>query len=408
MLGSALCALAPAMVPLILARALQGLGGGGLMTLAQATIADVVSPRERGRYAGYFSIVWGGSSVLGPMLGGIVTQRYGWPWIFWINLPLGIMALLVADRALRKLPVAHRRSPIDYAGILLLSGATVALLLILSLGGKRLPWTGLQSLALFAAAVILGGLFLRNQKRSPEPIVPPQFLQDSVIRPVLVDDFPHLRELSRAGRPGTDLLSGGAGNVRERRRAPDDPARAGQRLDGEPRRPEHAQDRPLQAPAAHRHAHRHRRACDRGFLRRPPLAPGAAVALMVVGLGVGPIFPCATVAAQNAAPRGQLGAVSGGVAFSRALGGAIGVAAASALVLGLAAGALTSAGQITSLEDLARTDLSPEARLGVARAFGVMFGAVAAALAIGLAVFARVEDRPLGERSPLATAPGAE
>jgi hypothetical protein len=100
--------------------------------------------------------------------------------------------------------------------------------------------------------------------------------------------------------------------------------------------------------------------------------------------------------------------VSGGVAFSRALGGAIGVAAASALVLGLAAGALTAAGQISSLEDLARVDLSPEARDGVARAFGVMFGAVAAALAIGLAVFMRVEDRPLGERSPLATNPVGE
>src|SRR5215475_4206592 len=152
---SALCALAPAMVPLILARALQGLGGGGLMTLAQATIADVVSPRERGRYAGYFSIVWGSSSVLGPTLGGLIAEQYGWPWIFWINLPIGLAALLVADRALRKLPIHHRRSTIDYAGILLLSGTTVALLLVLSLGGKRLPWTGPHLLALVALTVIL-------------------------------------------------------------------------------------------------------------------------------------------------------------------------------------------------------------------------------------------------------------
>lgn len=408
MLGSACCALAPAMVPLILARALQGLGGGGLMTLAQATIADVVSPRERGRYAGYFSIVWGGSSVLGPMLGGIVTQRYGWPWIFWINLPLGLTALLVADRALRKLPVAHRRSTIDYAGILLLSGATVALLLILSLGGKRLPWTGPQSLALFAAAVILGGLFLHNQRRSPEPIVPPHFLRDRVIRPVLATIFlifgsylalavlaPIYFQVAlgmSVSDAGLLMIPLGLASV-------------------------------LTANLAGQNTRK------TGRYKRPPLfgmpvaigvlaimafyadslsAPVAAIALMVVGLGVGPIFPCATVAAQNAAPRGQLGAVSGSVAFSRALGGAIGVAAASALVLGLAAGALTAAGQITSLEDLARVDLSLEARDGVARAFGVMFGAVAAALAIGLAVFMRVEDRPLGERSPLATNPGAE
>src|ERR1700758_3176008 len=80
--GSVLCALAPAMVPLILARALQGVGGGGLMTLAQIIIADVVSPRDRGRYAGYFSAVWGTSSVLGPTLGGLLTQHSGWPWVF--------------------------------------------------------------------------------------------------------------------------------------------------------------------------------------------------------------------------------------------------------------------------------------------------------------------------------------
>jgi len=96
------------------------------------------------------------------------------------------------------------------------------------------------------------------------------------------------------------------------------------------------------------------------------------------------------------------------VAFARALGGAISVAAASALVLGLAAGALASAGQIASLEDLARIDLPPEARAALARAFGVTFGAVTVALAIGLAVFLRVEDRPLGERAPIATSPGAE
>lgn len=408
MVGSALCALAPAMVPLILARALQGLGGGGLMTLAQAIIADVVSPRERGRYAGYFSIVWGSSSVLGPTLGGIVTEHYGWPWIFWINLPLGLATLLVADRALRKLPVDHRRSPIDYAGILLLSGATVAMLLVLSLGGKRLPWTGPRSLALIAAAVILGGLFLRNQNRSPEPIVPPHFLQDRVIRPVLATisiifgSYLALAVLTpiyfqvALGIPVSEagllmiplmLASVFTANL------------AGQntRKTGRYKRPPLI-GLPLAIVAL----------AIVAFYSDRLSALAASTVLMLAGLGVGPIFPCASVAAQNAAARGQLGAVSGGVAFSRALGGAIGVAAASALVLGLAAGALTSTGQITSLEDLARSDLPPEARAGVARAFGVMFGAIAAALALGLAVFARVEDRPLAERSPIATNRAAE
>ena len=105
MITSALCALAPNMPALIVARALQGLGGGGLVTLGQTIIADVVSPRERGRYSGYFSIVWGSASLLGPLVGGIVTQYYGWPWIFWLNLPFSLAALLFCDRALRRLPV---------------------------------------------------------------------------------------------------------------------------------------------------------------------------------------------------------------------------------------------------------------------------------------------------------------
>src|SRR6266851_6995419 len=405
MVGSALCALAPDMVALILARALQGLGGGGLITLAQAIVADVVSPRERGRYAGYFAICWASSALLGPTLGGILTQYYGWPWIFWINLPLGLAALLIAERALRKLPVEHRRSPIDYASIALLSGATVLLLLVLSLGGQRLAWTSPEILALAALAVVLGILFVRAQRRSGDPILPPRFLGDRVVGPSLAAIFiiyggylvlavlaPVYFQValgapvSEAGLLMIPLLLSSA----------------------------------ITANVAGRWTRRS------GRYKRPPLVglPVTVLALavlallaehlsttvaslifMVAGFGMGPIFPCSTVAAQNAVDRRDLGAVSGAIGFARALGGAILVAAASALVLGLIAGALPETGHLASLEDLARQILPDDARLAVARAFGIMFGAVAACFALGLALFSRVEDRALHDRPAIASTP---
>src|SRR5579883_1248289 len=134
-------------------------------------------------------------------------------------------------------------------------------------------------------------------------------------------------------------------------------------------------------------------------------APAASIALMLAGFGLGPFFPCSTVAAQNAVERGDLGAVSGAIAFSRALGGAIAIAAASALVLGLAAHALPGGNKLASIEDLTRQALPPEARAAVAGAFGIMFGAATALLALGLAVFARVEDRMLRDRPAMAEVP---
>jgi len=127
-------------------------------------------------------------------------------------------------------------------------------------------------------------------------------------------------------------------------------------------------------------------------------APVASLILMIAGFGIGPIFPCTTVAAQNAVERHDLGAVSGAVGFARALGGAILIAAFSALVLGLIVHALPETGAAASLEDLTRLALPADQRALVARAFGILFAVAAAVLLLGLAVFARVEDRALRER----------
>src|SRR6185312_11979228 len=188
-LASMLCAAAPTMLTLILARALQGVGCAGLFTLPQAIIGDIVAPRERGRWNAYTSSVWLSSSLLGPPLGGTLTAHFGWPWIFWINLPLGLIVLAIAAHTLKKLQVVRRRAEIDYASIVLLSGSTIALLCVLSLGGKRLAWSSPALLALALAAVLLGALFLYRQTHAKEPVLPLRFLRDKVIQPVLSASF---------------------------------------------------------------------------------------------------------------------------------------------------------------------------------------------------------------------------
>ena len=128
LIGSALCGVAQGMVELILFRAIQGLGGGGLMVTAQATVGDIVPPRERGRYQGLFGAVFGVATVVGPLMGGFFVEQLSWRWIFYVNIPLGILALGVIAVALRA-PVSRRAHVIDYPGAALIAGALTCLVL---------------------------------------------------------------------------------------------------------------------------------------------------------------------------------------------------------------------------------------------------------------------------------------
>jgi EmrB/QacA subfamily drug resistance transporter len=177
--ASVLAGLAASIEQLIGFRALQGVGGGGLFALALAVIGDVIPPRERGRYQGYFGVVFGSSSVLGPVLGGWFTEGPGWRWIFFINVPIGIAALVVTSLALR-MPVVRRDHRIDYLGAAVIVAAVTSLLLYTAWAGPDLGWDSGVGLGLVAAGVVLTGLFVVVESRVSEPILPLALFRDSV------------------------------------------------------------------------------------------------------------------------------------------------------------------------------------------------------------------------------------
>jgi EmrB/QacA subfamily drug resistance transporter len=171
LVGSALCGAAQNMYELIAFRGLQGIGGGGLISLVFAIIGDVIPPRERGRYQGYFGAVFGVSSVVGPLAGGFAVDSLSWRYIFYINLPLGIAALVVTNRVL-KLPVRKREVRIDWWGALLLVAGVSCILLATQSGGTDYPWGSIQIVGLFVAGGLLLVGFVIRERLAPEPILP--------------------------------------------------------------------------------------------------------------------------------------------------------------------------------------------------------------------------------------------
>ncbi|MFE0275308.1 DHA2 family efflux MFS transporter permease subunit [Streptomyces sp. NPDC058992] len=171
LVGSALCGIAQDMPQLIAYRAVQGLGGGGLIVLSMAIVGDIVSPRERGRYQGLFGAVFGATSVLGPLLGGLFTQHLSWRWVFYINLPIGVVALFVIAAVLR-IPAGQARHTIDYLGTVLIAAVATCLVLVASLGGTTWAWGSPQIIALAVLGVLLLGAFVRAERRAAEPVLP--------------------------------------------------------------------------------------------------------------------------------------------------------------------------------------------------------------------------------------------
>jgi EmrB/QacA subfamily drug resistance transporter len=186
--ASALCGLAHSMGQLVLFRILQGLGGGAVLPIALTIIADLFPLEQRLRIQGLFSGVWGLAAIVGPLVGGFLTDHVSWRWIFFLNVPAGLVATIILTLAFRE-PTPTGTGSVDYAGIGLLSAGTIALLLLLFWGGHAFPWTSLPAAALAGASALLVLLFLRVEQRSEQPFLPFSLFENRIVAVTSVGGF---------------------------------------------------------------------------------------------------------------------------------------------------------------------------------------------------------------------------
>jgi EmrB/QacA subfamily drug resistance transporter len=332
LVGSMLSGLSQNMVELIAFRAVQGLGGGGLMALAMAIVGDLVSPRERGRYQGWFGAVFALASVGGPLLGGYFTDQLSWRWIFYVNLPFGVAALIVTSVVLR-LPFRRLEHRIDYPGSVLLVAAVTAVVLATTWGGTTYPWGSAQIIGLAVATAVLLGLFLAWEAQASEPILPLRLFRNPIFTVavaitlllglalfgavVYLPEYLQVVQGASAIRSGLELMpltlgivvaSAGSGQVI---------SRIGR-----------YKVFPIVGAAL----------LTVGFwlLSHIQVGTGTAVLswwMLVVGLGLGCILQVAVLAVQNAVDHRDLGTATSATVFFRILGGTLGTALFGAVLL---------------------------------------------------------------------------
>jgi EmrB/QacA subfamily drug resistance transporter len=391
--GSILCAVAPNMTVLILARGLQGLGGGGIMPIVQTVISDVVTARERGQYQAYFSGVWLAAGIGGPVLGGVFAEHLHWSMIFWINVPLGLASLAMLLPKMGKIPVFHRRRKVDWLGGVLLMASAVVFMLVLTWGGNRYLWLSPVIMAMVGASVALALAFVWHAGTAEEPFLPLPLMGGSVVPyamaaggcafgamvgltvhlPLYYEVVYHL-SASGAGLaliPLAAISTGGA-------------AIAGRTM----ARAKHYKRVAIIGTAV--------AAITAAALALATLPLwGLLVLLSVFALGLGTVFPVTVVSIQNAVERSQVGTITGAMNFFRALMASFAVAAFAAILL-------MALGADISLAGEHRGPVSSIPLADMITAFRYVFGAAAAMLAGATLCMVAMEERPLaGPATPV-------
>jgi EmrB/QacA subfamily drug resistance transporter len=350
LLGSVLAGVAQSMLQLILARGVQGVGGGGIMAMTFTILGDILSPRERGKYVGYFTGVFASASVIGPLVGGFFVDHVSWRWVFLINLPLGALAMAVAARYLF-IPRTIRHHSIDFLGAFLLTVSVTSVLLASAWGGQEYAWGSPQIIGLFTIGIIVALAFLVQERRAQEPILPLRLFSDRVftvsvtlsalLGSVMIGASTFL-PLFLQVVTGASATSSGLLLI---------PMMAGVVLGSN---------------VAGRLVHR------TGRYKAYPII-GIALALIglvllsmiettttrlfisvamgIVGVGIGASMPIMTIAVQNTAPQADMGAATSAVNFFRTLGSALGVAAFGTVLSTRLAGTIEEHLPGTALDD---------------------------------------------------------
>jgi len=421
MIASVLSGTAQTFWWLVGARVIQGIAMGMLMPLSQAIIGDIVAPRERGKYQGLMGMAFGVASVSGPPLGGWITQQFSWRWLFFFNLPVGLVALWFIVRHM-KLPHVRRKAHIDYTGFATLTLGLLAVLLATTWGGTQYPWNSLPVVGLYGAGALLLAVFFATQRRSPEPVIPlylwknPVFAASTLAAMTLAMAMfgaIYFVPMFAQGVLGVSVASSGFVLIpldlglilisvangflisRTGRYKP-------QMLVGLP-------------------------VMGLGFLLLMQLGPGDSLAALLlrmtlIGMGIGSAMQTYTLVVQNAVPYRDMGVATSAVQFARNVGSTLGVALLGTILNtslretlprhlppGLPAEQLlpgAGAGGVAALFDPSRmAAMPPQAleaiRLGLGAAFQPLFGAGLVFVAITLIATFFLKAVPLETRAPL-------